>query len=153
VQWQAQPMTSLNLLLRCHRQALPLAAVSVILPQLLLQQVCRWAEFGALIQKNGNAMTAFGTTTEGGASNFARVSQNNCAAPAVNYMRLGFSTQDINQGLASYGALMKSQGLQGKKSNAELAQGAKSYLKEMDALAKATGQSRSQIEESMAADG
>jgi hypothetical protein len=108
------------------------------------------AEFGSMIQKNGNAMTAFGTTTEGGASNFARVSKQLRSTSSELYA-LGFSTQDINQGLASYGALMKSQGLQGKKSNAELAQGAKSYLKEMDALAKATGQSRSQVEESMAA--
>jgi len=95
-------------------------------------------------------MTAFGTTTEGGASNFARVSKQLRSTSSELYA-LGFSTQDINQGLASYGALMKSQGLQGKKSNAELAQGAKTYLKEMDALAKATGQSRAQVEESMAA--
>jgi len=108
------------------------------------------AEFGSMIQKNGNAMTAFGTTTEGGASNFARVSKQLRGTSSELYA-LGFSTQDINQGLASYGALMKSQGLQGKKSNAELAQGAKTYLKEMDALAKATGQSRAQVEESMAA--
>ena len=108
------------------------------------------AEFGSMIQKNGNAMTAFGTTTEGGASNFARVSKQLRSTSSELYA-LGFSTQDINQGLASYGALMKSQGLQGKKSNAELAQGAKSYMKELDALAKATGQSRSQVEESMAA--
>jgi hypothetical protein len=108
------------------------------------------AEFGAMIQKNGNAMTAFGTTTEGGAANFARVSKQLRSTNSELYA-LGFSTQDINQGLASYGALMKAQGLQGKKSNAELAQGAKTYLKEMDALAKATGQSRQQIEESMAA--
>jgi len=108
------------------------------------------AEFGSLIQKNGNAMTAFGTTTEGGATNFARVSKQLRSTSSELYA-LGFSTQDINQGLASYGALMKSQGLQGKKSNAELAQGAKTYLKEMDALAKATGQSRAQVEESMAA--
>ena len=108
------------------------------------------AEFGSMIQKNGNAMTAFGTTTEGGASNFARVSKQLRSTSSELYA-LGFSTQDINQGLASYGALMKSQGLQGKKSNAELAQGAKTYLKEMDALAKATGQSRAQVEESMAA--
>ena len=108
------------------------------------------ADFGAMIQKNGNAMTAFGTTTEGGAANFARVSKQLRSTSSELYA-LGFSTQDINQGLASYGALLKSQGLQGKKSNAELAQGAKTYLKEMDALAKATGQSRSEIEASRAA--
>jgi hypothetical protein len=105
------------------------------------------AEFGSMIQKNSNAMTAFGTTTEGGASNFARVSKQLRSTSSELYA-LGFSTQDINQGLASYGALMKAQGLQGKKSNAELAQGAKSYLKEMDLLAKVTGQSRADIEKS-----
>jgi hypothetical protein len=107
------------------------------------------AEFGSVIANSKGAMTAFGTTTEGGAANFARVSKQLRGASSELYA-LGFSTKDINEGLASYGALMKSQGLQGKKSNAELAQGAKSYMKELDALAKATGQSRSQVEESMA---
>jgi hypothetical protein len=105
------------------------------------------AEFGSLINNNKDAMTAFGTTTEGGAANFAKVSKQLRGTSSELYA-LGFSTADINQGLASYGALMKSQGLQGKKSNAELAQGAKSYLKEMDLLAKVTGQSRSDIEKS-----
>jgi len=93
------------------------------------------------------AMGAFGTTTEGGAANFARVSKQ-LRATGSDLYALGFSTAEINQGLASYGNLMKLQGLQGKKSNAELAQGAKSYLKEMDLLAKATGQSRAEIEKS-----
>ena len=105
------------------------------------------AEFGQLIKNNSNAMTAFGTTTEGGATNFARVSKQ-LRSTSSELFALGFSTQDINQGLANYGALLKSQGLQGKKSNAELAVGAKSYLKEMDLLAKVTGQQRSDIEKS-----
>ena len=105
------------------------------------------AEFSGLIAKNSQAMGAFGTTTEGGAANFARVSKQ-LRATGSDLYALGFSTAEINQGLASYGNLMKLQGLQGKKSNAELAQGAKSYLKEMDLLAKATGQSRAEIEKS-----
>ena len=108
------------------------------------------AEFGSLIKSNSNAMTAFGTTTEGGAANFAKVSKQ-VRNTGNDLYALGFSTAEINQGLASYGALMKSQGLQGKQSNAQLAQGAKSYLKELDLLAKATGQSRAEVEASMAA--
>ena len=108
------------------------------------------AEFGSLIKSNSNAMTAFGTTTEGGAANFAKVSKQ-VRSTGNDLYALGFSTAEINQGLASYGALMKSQGLQGKQSNAQLAQGAKSYLKELDLLAKATGQSRAEVEASMAA--
>jgi hypothetical protein len=64
---------------------------------------------------------------------------------------LGFSTAEINQGLASYGNLMKLQGQQGKQSNAQLAQGARSYMKELDLLAKATGKSRQEVESQMAA--
>jgi hypothetical protein len=64
---------------------------------------------------------------------------------------LGFSTDDINQGLASYGDLLKKQGLQGTKSNAELAAGAKNYMKELDALAKISGEERSVKEAQMKA--
>ena len=108
------------------------------------------AEFSGLIVKNSQAMGAFGTTTEGGAANFARVSKQ-LRATGKDLYALGFSTAEINQGLASYGNLMKLQGQQGKKSNAELAAGARSYMKELDLLAKATGQSRQQVEAAMEA--
>ena len=108
------------------------------------------AEFSGLIVKNSQAMGAFGTTTEGGAANFARVSKQ-LRATGKDLYALGFSTAEINQGLASYGNLIKLQGQQGKKSNAELAAGARSYMKELDLLAKATGQSRQQVEAAMEA--
>ena len=107
-------------------------------------------EFGSLIAKNGQAMGAFGTTTEGGAANFAKVSKQ-LRSTSSDLYALGFSTAEINQGLASYGNLMKLQGQQGKQSNAQLAQGARSYMKELDLLAKATGKSRQQVEDQMAA--
>jgi RNA polymerase-interacting CarD/CdnL/TRCF family regulator len=106
-------------------------------------------EFGSLIAKNGQSMGAFGTTTEGGAANFAKVSKQ-LRSTSSDLYALGFSTAEINQGLASYGNLMKLQGLQGKQSNAQLAQGARSYMKELDLLAKATGKSRQQVEDQMA---
>jgi predicted RecA/RadA family phage recombinase len=64
---------------------------------------------------------------------------------------LGFSTEDINQGLASYGSLMRAQGLQGKQSNEQMVNGAKTYLKELDAMAKITGEERSVKESQMKA--
>ena len=100
------------------------------------------AEFGALIKSNGQGMLGFGATTEDGAKNFARVAKQ-VRTTGSDLYALGFSTQEINSGLANYGALMRQQGLQGKKSNDELAKGAKSYLKEMDQLAKITGEERS----------
>ena len=107
-------------------------------------------EFGALIAANGQAMGAFGTTTEGGAANFAKVSKQ-LRSTSSDLYALGFSTAEINQGLAKYGNLMKLQGLQGTQSNAQLAQGAKSYMKELDLLAKVTGKSRQQVEAQMEA--
>ena len=107
-------------------------------------------EFGALIAANGQAMGAFGTTTEGGAANFAKVSKQ-LRSTSSDLYALGFSTAEINQGLAKYGNLMKLQGLQGTQSNAQLAQGARSYMKELDLLAKATGKSRQQVEAQMEA--
>jgi len=100
------------------------------------------AEFGALVARNGEGMLAFGSNTEDGAKNFANVSKS-LRTTGSDLYALGMSTQEINSGLASYGALLRQQGLQGKKSNAELAVGAKNYLKEMDALAKITGEERS----------
>ena len=102
-------------------------------------------KFGALVSQNGIAMGAFGSTTESGSKNFARLSGQLRAAGSDLYA-LGYGTAEINQGLANYGKLLRSQGLQGTKSNAELVDGSKKYLKEMDLLAKITGESRADKE-------
>jgi hypothetical protein len=108
------------------------------------------AEFGSLVKNNGAGMMAFGTTTEDGAKNFAQVSKAVRSSSADLYA-LGLSTEEINGGLARYGALLRSQGLSGGKTNAQMAQGAKAYLKEMDGLAKITGEERSAKEAQAAA--
>ena len=102
-------------------------------------------KFGKLVADNGPAMLAFGTTTESGAKNFARLSGQLRAAGSDLYA-LGYGTAEINQGFANYGKLIRSQGLQGTKSNSELIAGSKKYLKEMDLLAKITGESRADKE-------
>jgi hypothetical protein len=112
-------------------------------------------EFGSLIARNGQAMGAFGITTEDGAKNFSRVSKQ-LRATGSDLYALGFSTQEINSGLANYGKILRIQGAQGTQTNAQLASGAKNYLKEMDLLAKVTGESRADKEkerEALAADG
>ena len=98
-------------------------------------------QFGSLVQKNGAGMLGLGATTEEGAKRFSQVSKA-LRSTGSDLYALGYSTADINQGLANYSALLRQQGMQGKKSNAELAAGASKYLKEMDALAKITGEER-----------
>lgn len=105
-------------------------------------------KFGQLIAKNGAGLLGFGTTTEEGAKRFGQVSKA-LRATGSDLYALGYGTEEINQGLASYGDLLRKQGLQGNQTNAQLAAGAKNYLKEIDALAKISGEERSAKEAQM----
>ena len=107
-------------------------------------------EFGNLIRQNGQGLLAFGATTEAGAQNFAKVSRQ-LRATGSDLYALGFSTKDINAGLVSYGSLLRLQGGQGKQSNEQMIKGAKTYLKELDLMAKVTGEERSTKEQQMKA--
>ena len=107
-------------------------------------------DFGAFMRKNSDAMLGFGNNAESGARRFSVLS-NQLRSSSSGLMALGYGTAEINQGLASYGSMMKQQGFAGKQSNAQLVAGAKNYLKELDALAKITGVERSAKEAEMMA--
>jgi hypothetical protein len=107
-------------------------------------------KFGAMVSRNGAGMLGLASNTEEGAKRFAQISKT-LRTTSGDLYALGYSTEDINQGLATYSANLRAQGLQGKKSNAELAAGAKNYLKEIDMLAKITGEERSAKEAQMKA--
>ena len=107
-------------------------------------------DFGAFMRKNSEAMLGFGNNTESGARRFSVLSKQ-LQSSSSGLMALGYGTAEINQGLASYGSMMKQQGFAGKQSNAQLVSGAKNYLKELDALAKITGVERSAKEAEMQA--
>lgn len=107
-------------------------------------------QFGSFLRSNTEAMIGFGGTTEEGAKRFTEVSKAVRSAGSDLYA-LGFGTKEINQGIANYGKLLRAQGTQEGKTTAELAKGAKSYLKEIDALAKITGVERSAKEAEMMA--
>lgn len=108
-------------------------------------------KFGQFIRNNGAAMLAFGSNVEKGVSNFVKLSKT-VRATGSDLYALGFSTEDINQGIAKYGELLRIQGRQGTMSNAQLAASAKNYMKEMDLLAKVTGEERGQAEARMKAE-
>ena len=102
-------------------------------------------DFADMVKNNGPALGAFGATTESGAKNFAKLS-GQLRASSSDLYALGYGTKEINQGLANYGRLLKHQGLQGTQTNAQLVDGSKKYLKEMDLLAKITGETRADKE-------
>jgi predicted chitinase len=105
-------------------------------------------QFGALVKSNGVGMLGFGGTVEEGAKRFGAVSKA-LRSSSNDLYALGFSTQEINEGLAGYGKLMRLTGRSQNMTTQELANGAKSYMKELDALAKITGEDRKQQEAKM----
>lgn len=62
-------------------------------------------------------------------------------------MNLGYSVDEINEGLASYMGLQARAGTAQNKTQAQLQAGAAAYLKEMDALTKLTGLQKGELEE------
>ena len=104
-------------------------------------------KFGALIAQNSEALMTLGGTTEAGAKRFADLGKEmrNSGIGAQLY-GLGMTTEQVNQGMATYIKMYNANGALQNKSTKELAAGAGQYLKELDALAKITGQNRAEIQ-------
>lgn len=98
-------------------------------------------DFAALIQSNNGSLLAFGNNTTTGAKRFADLSKG-LRDTGDDLYALGLSTRDINEGLMSYGNALRMQGLNENRNNRDLVEGSKKYLKEMDLLAKVTGEER-----------
>lgn len=106
-------------------------------------------DFSALIGKNGEALRFLGGNTEEGGRRFADITKT-LRSTSKDLYNLGYSTADVNQGLANYTKLAMQGGRSTNMTNAQLVQGTKAYLKEMDLLAKVTGQTRQQQEDAQA---
>ena len=108
-------------------------------------------KFASLISSNGEAMRLLGGTTEDGANRFAQLSkQMRTGGYMTGLNNLGFTTEEVNQGMAGYIKYLGQTGKIGGKSNAELAAGSAQYLKQMDLLAKVTGETRKEQEDARA---
>lgn len=100
-------------------------------------------QFANVIKNNGQSLALLGGTTEQGAKRFVELGKQMRNSQVGNeLLRLGYSTEDINNGLAKYTGLLARTGQLQGKSNAELTAGAGNYLKQLDALARLTGESR-----------
>jgi len=106
-------------------------------------------KFAQLISKNGESLRLLGGDTATGAKRFAAISKTLRTSSNELY-NLGYSTEDVNQGMANYTKYLGQTGKIGNQTNAQLASGAKNYLKEMDLLAKVTGTSRKEQEDARA---
>ena len=105
-------------------------------------------QFSGIIAKQGQNLALLGGSSEAGARRLAQLGKEIKGSPiAKDLNRLGYSTEAINEGMASYaGQLAKTGALQGM-TNAQLVAGTGSYLKDLDSLTKLTGKNKKEIED------
>jgi hypothetical protein len=109
-------------------------------------------QFSKIVASNGQAMVALGGTTEQGAKRFADLGKKmKQSGLGDELLRMGYSTEGVNQGMASYMQVMGSNGRLQNASTAQLAQGSATYMKELDGLAKITGSTREEKQKEMEA--
>lgn len=100
-------------------------------------------DFTSIIRNNSDKLAAFGGDASTGAQRFADIMGRAFrSGTGPNLAKLGFTAAESAEYLTSYLDQQRALGNVQGKSNEELAQGAQTYLKELDKLARVTGMSR-----------
>ena len=106
-------------------------------------------QFGDFVTKNTQPLTKLGGTVEDGARQFAQLSKSLISGQAgTRLMELGYSTDQINQGMADYINVSGQRNAREAKDTQALAAAAAGYMENLNALATLTGKS---VEEQQAA--
>lgn len=106
--------------------------------------------FTAMVAKNSESLIYFGTGINDGAKKLAelgkQIRSNEFKQLNSELANLGYSTQDINEGMVRYQTMLAKTGKTGAINNAELLAGTGEYLKNLDAVAKLTGKSKEALQ-------
>ena len=102
-------------------------------------------EFERVTVSNSASLARFGGSASDGAERFGKVMGRVMDGANTELRMLGFSREQIGEATAAFLAQQTRLGGQQTKSDAQLAQGAARYAKELDALAKLTGMQREEI--------
>lgn len=105
--------------------------------------------FTALIAKNGESLALLGGSTAEGARRLAKFGQEIRKNTQLNseLANLGYSTEDVNNGLAKYSAMMLRSGRSQADVNKNLVAETGEYLKNLDAVSKLTGKTKEALQE------
>lgn len=103
----------------------------------------------SLVGENAKELALFTGSVSEGRKKFADVGEA-MEGQRRSLMNLGMTQQDLNEGTIGYIRLQTRMGFAQNMTNKQLADGAANYLKEMDGLAKLTGQSRKEMEQQQA---
>jgi hypothetical protein len=104
-------------------------------------------KFSAIIKANSETLAVFGGTAAAGAKAFGDVSRSlQYGELGQQFQQMGISVDDINTGLAGYLKIQQLSGVTSKKTTDQLVQSSADYVKELDLLAKLTGQTRAGVQ-------
>ena len=108
-------------------------------------------EMTGFLKSNATRLRAFGGTTDEAMARFKALSNTilDSRELGTELRRLGFTTKDINEGLALYGELTDANSRRDRLSVQQQAESAKNLMVELDGLAKLTGKQRDQLADEM----
>ena len=108
-------------------------------------------EMTDLIRGNSQNLASLGGSVAQGAVRFQKMNKNlKATGDFRSLMNMGFSVEEINEGMGSYIELQARMGNLQNKSTQELAAGSADYLMQIDKLAKVTGKTREEAEAALA---
>jgi hypothetical protein len=104
--------------------------------------------FSGIIAKNGESVALLGQGSADGAKRLGELGkQIRKSGVADELYRMGYSTEDINNGLATFGGRLAKGGALQKMTTEQIASVTGNYLKELNAVATLTGQSKEALQE------
>jgi hypothetical protein len=99
-------------------------------------------EFGAMIAQNSAALAMLGGTVTKGAKQFAEVASGiQQSGLQSEFMRMGLTTKNINEGTANYLRIQAMTAANSVKTTEQLTAGAAEYISQQDRLSRLTGKS------------
>ena len=105
-------------------------------------------DFGNLIKSNSESLAQLGGTVTQGTQAFAGVAKGiQRSGLQTEFMSMGMTVDDVNQGIAGFLALQSKLGATQTKTQQQLTEGAAEYIRNLDVLIKLTGKNAKTLED------
>jgi len=107
-------------------------------------------QFNNIVKNNGKTFAMLGGSVNAGAEAFFKMSKTLITSPAgTALLNLGYTTEQVNEGMASYIAISGARNVKDKQVQQGLIDGSAQYMQTLDGLSRLTGESRDQLEKQM----
>jgi hypothetical protein len=108
-------------------------------------------QFSGIIARTGQSLALLGGSTSEGAKRLAQLGRGiKDTGLGDELARMGYSTEQINESMATYSGRLAKTGHLQNMNNAQLVESTGQYLKNLDAVSKLTGQSKKELEDARA---